>query len=66
MKKSLFISLAVLMLTPALFGQTGKISGKVIDANDEPLYGVNVTIEKQDDDFTTGGITDSEGKFSFE
>ncbi len=66
MKKIFFVSVAVLISIFNSLAQTGTLKGTIIDKNDEALYGVNVMIEQQDTDFTTGGITDFDGKFSFE
>ncbi|MCY4170299.1 MAG: carboxypeptidase-like regulatory domain-containing protein [Bacteroidetes bacterium] len=43
------------------YAQTGKITGTVVDQNDEPLPGVNVVIEGS----TVGAVTDLDGVFSF-
>ncbi len=66
MKKIFFISAAVLISIAHTFAQTGTLKGTIMDKNDDPLYGVNVMIEQKNSDFTTGGITDFDGKFSFE
>jgi hypothetical protein len=66
MKKIFLISVLALISISNLCAQTGTLKGTIIDKNDEPLYGVNVMIKQQNADFTTGGITDFDGKFSFE
>jgi hypothetical protein len=60
-KKLLFITLFLFCMAPHLFaGVTGKIAGKVTDAeNGEPLAGANVVIQGT----TMGAATDSEGDY---
>jgi outer membrane receptor protein involved in Fe transport len=60
-KKLLFVVLVLLSTVPLVFaGVTGKIAGKVTDAQTgEPLVGVNVILEGT----TTGAATDIEGDY---
>ncbi len=55
---TLFI-VAILFTSAAAFAQTGKITGTVVDQNDEPLPGVNVII----DGSTIGTVTNVDGIF---
>ncbi len=60
-KQILFLFLSLFCITSiAMAGVTGKIAGKIIDAeNGEPLPGVNVIIEGT----TMGAATDSKGEY---
>ncbi|NJN32938.1 MAG: TonB-dependent receptor plug domain-containing protein [Saprospiraceae bacterium] len=61
LKLALIFSFLILYLNS--FAQSGKITGKVLDAkNAEPLIGVAVTIENT----TRGGVTDLDGVFIIE
>ncbi len=63
MKKSLFIKifrLVWLFLLPVgVFAQTGSISGNVVDANGDPLIGVNVVVKGT----TNGTVSDINGNY---
>jgi len=53
----------IFLFTAAIgFTQTGSISGKIVDVEQEPLSGVNVRLE----DGNTGTVTDIDGQFSLE
>ena len=54
--------LIILILTAAICLAQTNITGKVIDENNEPLIGVNVSIK----DASTGTITDFEGNFALD
>lgn len=60
LKKYLLPVLVILFYNPSLFAQTGKISGKVVDENDEPLIAANVLI----DGTNQGAATDLDGYYS--
>ncbi|WP_016778215.1 outer membrane beta-barrel family protein [Anaerophaga thermohalophila] len=74
MKKEWFVlSGLILFLYTGLQGQPappadkGKISGKVVDAEENvPMEFATVSIFTKDSSLVDGGITDSEGEFSFE
>ncbi len=58
--RRLTLLVAGLLVVPAVFGQSGKIAGRVTDqSNGEPLPGVNVVIEGT----TQGSATDVEGYY---
>ena len=57
-KKILFLFFVVFAATA--YSQDGTIAGTVMDANSEPLVGVNVLVKGT----TTGAITDIDGNFS--
>jgi len=57
-KKILFLFFAVFAFTA--YAQNGNITGKVKDANDDPLIGVSVILKGS----TTGVMTDLDGNFS--
>ena len=52
--------LFIILYSSAVIAQTGKISGRVTDENNEPLIGANVFIEGT----TQGAATDFEGYYS--
>jgi outer membrane receptor for ferrienterochelin and colicin len=58
MKKALLL-FALLAQTIVFGAQTGKIKGRVIDSNNEPLYGVNVVVLGT----SLGAATDLDGYF---
>jgi len=59
MRKKLFLLAAALMSVVASFAQPRQISGKVADANGEPLIGVGIVVKGT----TTGTMTDVDGSF---
>ncbi len=59
-KKPLLSTIILFLLSASLYAQTGKIAGRVIDTNGDPLPGVNVII----DETTTGTSTDSDGYYT--
>lgn len=59
MRKKLFLLAAALMSVVAAFAQPRQISGKVADANGEPLIGVGIVVKGT----TTGIMTDVDGTF---
>jgi iron complex outermembrane receptor protein len=65
MKKLSLLTALVCFFSGAVFAQTGVITGTVTDDDDQVLYGVNVMIEAENSDFSTGGITDFDGRYSF-
>lgn len=58
----LFLILVLAGSNVTLSAQNRTISGKVLDANDEPLIGVTVAVESS----TIGAITDVDGTFSIQ
>ncbi len=54
-----FILMLALVLFPAFTYAQIKVSGTVVDENDEPLIGVSVVEEGN----TTGTVTDIDGNF---
>lgn len=63
-RTSVWLIMAIICCcTASLTAQSvGKVTGRVVDENDEGLPGVNVQIKGT----TTGAITDAEGKFSLD
>ena len=60
--RKIFLTLAVLILSAAMYGQSGRIEGRITDnSNNEPLPFVNVII----DGTNIGSSTDFDGKFIF-
>ena len=59
MKRKLFLLLVAVLTSVAAMAQGHKISGKVVDANGEPLLGAGVVVKGT----TTGAATDLEGQF---
>ncbi len=55
----ILFSLALLFSSVSSFAQTGKITGVVVDENNDPLPGVNVIVEGS----TIGSVTDIDGVF---
>ena len=60
MKKRIFLSVFLLLLTCALRAQT--LSGTVVDGNGEPVIGAAVKVVGT----TTGTVTDFDGHFALE
>ena len=60
MKKKLFLLAVTLMAAVAAFAQPRQITGKVADANGEPLIGVGIVVKGT----TTGTMTDVDGNFA--
>lgn len=61
MVKYLVAALALVILTPQVHGQLGKIHGNIIQG-DEPVEGATVTL-KQGSSIVTGAISSQEGKY---
>ena len=59
MKRKLFLLLVAVLTSVAAMAQGTKISGKVVDANGEPLLGAGVVVQGT----TTGTVTDLDGLF---
>ena len=59
MKRKLFLLLVAVLTSVAAMAQGHKISGKVVDANGEPLLGAGVVVQGT----TTGTVTDLDGLF---
>ena len=59
MKRKLFLLLVAVLTSVAAMAQGHKISGKVVDANGEPLLGAGVIVQGT----TTGTVTDLDGLF---
>ena len=59
-KKLLSLLFFVLIISPSILAQTGKINGIITDQNGEPLPGVNVQIEGQ----LKGASTDVDGFYT--
>ncbi len=59
MKRKLFLLLVAVLTSVAAMAQGNKISGKVVDANGEPLLGAGVVVKGT----TTGTVTDLDGLF---
>lgn len=62
MKKIYLFFTCLFLINGLIFSQEKNISGTVIDANGEPLIGVNVIIKGT----TTGTITDIDGNYSID
>ena len=60
MRRLLLMGLFLLMIPFALYAQNIQVTGTVLDANNEPLPGVNVVQTGT----TNGTITDLDGKYS--
>jgi len=60
MKKTFFLLVAMLIASVTAMAQNVSISGKVADANGEPLIGVSVLVQGT----TTGTMTDVDGNFT--
>jgi iron complex outermembrane receptor protein len=65
MKNHVFLSVISLIIGASAFAQSG-IKGKIVDNNKEGLYGVNITIEQEDEDVKTGTISDFDGNYTIE
>lgn len=63
MKLNIFSTLLLICLTSFLFGQDGKITGKVRDDKGESLIGATIIYKK---DVTIGAVTDEKGNFMLE
>ena len=70
-KKLLFLCLITLILMPlsvfasSNLGDTGKIAGRVVDANTgEALIGVNVILSTNGEDTVQGTVTDADGYYT--
>lgn len=59
MKRSIFLLLLLTSVTSGIFAQ-GRVSGTVVDENEEPLIGATVLLKNS----TTGTVTDMNGKYS--
>ena len=60
MKKKLLLFAVMLTTALAAFAQPRQITGKVADANGEPLIGVGIIVRGT----TTGTMTDVDGNFA--
>ena len=60
MKKTFFLLVAMLIASVTAMAQNVSISGKVADANGEPLIGVSILVQGT----TTGTMTDVDGNFT--
>ena len=64
MNKRFFAVLAAVMISMMAFAKSHDLSGKVIDANGEPLHYVNVVLfSLPDTTFIQGAVTDEQGLF---
>lgn len=61
-KKTIIVSLILLLCYIPIFGQISNVSGKVFDKNKNPLIGVTVTVKGQ----TKGTITDLNGTYTLQ
>ena len=59
MKRKLFLLLVAVLTSVAAMAQGHRITGKVVDANGEPLLGAGVVVKGT----TTGTVTDLDGAF---
>ena len=60
LKANLILAM-ILLLNVSLFAQNGRnLTGKVLDANNDPLIGVNILIASS----STGTMTDVDGSYS--
>ena len=62
MRKRLLIVLIILLATGKILAQSLSVTGKVVDASNEPLIGVNVEVKGT----KNGAITDIDGHFALE
>ena len=62
MKKTFFLLVAMLIASVTAMAQNVSISGKVADANGEPLIGVSILVQGT----TTGTMTDIDGNFALD
>lgn len=62
MKKTFFLLVAMLIASVTAMAQNVSISGKVADANGEPLIGVSILVQGT----TTGTMTDIDGNFTLD
>lgn len=62
MKRTFFLLVAMLIASVTAMAQNVSISGKVADANGEPLIGVSILVQGT----TTGTMTDVDGKFALD
>ena len=62
MKKTFFLLVAMLIASVTAMAQNVSISGKVTDANGEPLIGVSILVQGT----TTGTMTDIDGNFALD
>ena len=62
MKKTFFLLVAMLIASVTAMAQNVSISGKVADANGEPLIGVSILVKGT----TTGTMTDIDGNFALD
>lgn len=62
MKKTFFLLVAMLIASVTAMAQNVSISGKVADANGEPLIGVGILVQGT----TTGTMTDIDGNFALD
>ena len=62
MKRTFFLLVAMLIASVTAMAQNVSISGKVADANGEPLIGVSILVQGT----TTGTMTDVDGNFALD
>lgn len=55
----ILLSLCLLLISSAVYAQSGKIEGRVVDQDGEPLIGVNVVVQGT----TRGASTDLDGNY---
>ena len=59
-KFSVLVTFLLLLCTTAAFGQSGTVTGKVVENSGEPLVGVNVTVKGT----SIGAMTDVDGSYT--
>ncbi len=62
--KKFILGLLLLLNCTNAFSQTVMIRGKIINAENSPLEGVNVALQTMDSTFVSGGVTDAKGNFA--
>lgn len=65
MKKNILTIIILLLVNVAAVAQTVKLSGTIIDTNNQPVEAVNIAVTSLPDSvFVTGSTTDGKGKFT--